>query len=334
MKHLNIKCLIALFLLFGLISCKENRAIESVNLEGTAFGTSFHITYFDKEHRDVTKSIDSLFYLINKSLSTYIKNSDISKINSGDQSVIVDDYFIEVFQKSLRIYRETNGVFDPTIGVLVNVWGFGPEKPTQTLDTIKIKKLLNLVGFDKVHLRNGRISKTNDSIYLDFNAIAKGYAVDVAGRFLESKNINNYLVEIGGEIRSRGINKNKNSLWKVGIENPNFDGTRSFDKVITLSNEAMATSGSYRKFKLDSISGEKYTHILNAKTGMPMQSNLLSVSIISSIDCADVDGYATALMAMSLMDAKVFLKEHDSLKGFLIYSTEAGELNTFSTTNF
>ncbi len=331
----RIKYIVISILLITVFSCKKTAEKQEIHeytkLEGVAFGTTFHITY--RSTQDYTKQVDSLFHLINKSLSTYIPNSDISKINIGDTTIIVDDYFKEVFEKSKKIYKETQGAFDPTIGVLVNAWNFGPKKTITDPDTTTIIRLLDLVGFDKVRLQNGKITKENDSIYVDFNAIAKGYAVDVAGRFLESRNVKNYLVEIGGEIRARGKSASKES-WKTGIEEPNFDGTRSIGKVIDLNNQAMATSGSYRKFKIDAITGKKYVHIINPKTGYPTQSNLLSVSIISELDCADVDGYATALMAMTLEEATQFLAEYTYLKGYLVYVTTAGKLETFTTKNF
>jgi len=333
MKRLKF---IAIFvLLFIVFACKNKDEKEEIyeytKLEGVAFGTTFHITY--DAATDYTKQVDSLFHLINKSLSTYIPNSDISKINSGDSTVVIDDYFKEVFEKSKKIFEETQGVFDPTIGVLVNAWNFGPKEISTTPDSMAIMKLLDFVGFDKVQLRNRKITKENDNIYFDFNAIAKGYAVDIAGRFLESQNVENYLVEIGGEIRARGKNAAKN-LWKTGIEEPNFDGTRSIGKIIELENQSMATSGSYRKFKIDTITGEKYVHIINPKTGYPTQSNLLSVSIVSDLDCADTDGYATALMAMPLETAIEFLAEHPYLNGYLIYLTKEGELETYTTKDF
>ena len=330
------KALLIFFWIVGLsfFSCKKSNELHLDKLVGQAFGTEFHITYYDTEQRDLAKQVDSLFYLINKSLSTYIPTSDISKINKGDTSIFVDAYFKEVFQKSKKVYNETNGIFDPTIDALVNAWGFGPQSPLVSPDSLKIKELLTLVGFDKVQLTNGKIIKTNNSIYLGFNAIAKGYAVDVVARFLESKNIMNYLVEIGGEIRARGNNQTKKVPWKMGIEEPNFDGTRSLKKIIELKDEAIATSGNYRKFKIDSISGKKYAHILNTKTGYPSQNSLLSVSVIAKLDCADVDAYATALMAMPLEDAKKFLDKHQELKGFLIYSNNDGNVETFATSNF
>ena len=323
-----------LTLIFVISSCKKKDKLLAIKLEGYAFGTTFHITYYDTDEHDFTKQVDSLFHLVNKSLSTYIPTSDISKINQGDTTIVVDAYFTEVYQKSLKIYNETNGVFDPTIGILVNAWGFGPKKTTTIPDSLQIDKLLEFVGFDKVQLENGKIIKEYDSIYFDFNAIAKGYAIDIASRYLESNSITNYLVEIGGEVRVRGYNIDKNVPWQMGIENPNFDGTRSLGKVVALKDESTATSGSYRKFKIDSVTGKKYAHILNTKTGYPAQNNLLSTTIIARLDCADVDGYATAIMAMSFKEATSFLAKHPELKGFLIYSDDNGNLQTFTTSNF
>ncbi|MEN8124791.1 MAG: FAD:protein FMN transferase [Bacteroidota bacterium] len=325
-----MKKIILLALLSVLLyACKNSGEIGKISqLEGQALGTTFHITYIDSEHRNFESQIDSLFHTLNRSLSTYIPNSDISKINNGDSTILVDKMFTEVFQKSKRIFVETNGYFDPTIGVLVNAWGFGPGVRIEDLDSVKIIELLKFVGFDKVNIKNNRVDKKYKNIYLDFNAIAKGYAVDIIGRFFEENKINNYLVEIGGEVRTRGLNQ-KNKPWKIAIEKPNFDGTRSFQTFVNLENESIATAGNYRKFKIDKKTGKRYAHTLDTKSGFPSKSNLLSASVIANLDCADVDGYATALMALGFEKSKLFLKEHHELKAFLIYIDKDGEINTF-----
>ncbi len=313
-----------------LLSCEKDN--EYTQLSGSAFGTYLSIQYQDNLNRDFNKSVDSLIKSVNSSLSTYQKNSIISRINQGEKNIVVDDKFIEVYQKSKRIYNETNGVFDPTIGVLVNAWDFGPEKSIKNLDSITVSKLMKQVGFDKVHLQKNKIIKENPKTYFDFNAIAKGYGIDVIGRFFESKNIKNYKVEIGGEIRARGKNAS-NNYWRIGIEHPNFDGTQSIQKVIELQNESIATSGTYRKFNTDE-NGNKYAHILNTKTGYPAKSNLLSASVIAPLDCADVDGYATTLIAFGLEKSKEFLKNHQELKVLLIYVDENGKMQTYQTESF
>ncbi len=324
-----MKKLVLLISVIAFVSCNKK---EYNILSGTAFGTSFLIKYQDNIQRDLSKSIDSIIKSVNKSLSTYDKNSDISKINQGNNTIIVDEKFIEVYNKSKKIFIETNGVFDPTIGVLVNAWDFGPEKKLKNLDSLQIKNLMQQVGFNKVHILNNKVIKENNKTYFDFNAIAKGYGIDVIGRFFEAKKITNYMIDIGGEIRARG-KSDSNTLWKIGIEKPNFDGTQSIQKIVTLNNESIATSGTYRKFKIDE-NGNKYAHILNAKTGYPAKSNLLSASVIAPLDCADVDGYATTFIAFGLEKTKVFLKNHKELKVFLIYIDNNSEIKTYQSDNF
>lgn len=323
------KCLFMLFI-FLIVSCSSNES-DVKKIQGNAIGTTFSIKYLDTSDTNFEVKIDSLIKAINKSTSTYIPTSDISKINKGDSTVIIDAYFEEVFTKSDKIYKETGGDFDPTVGVLVNAWGFGPGDKIENLDSLKIKELLKFVGFDKVKIENGRVLKKYPEIYFDFNAIGKGYLVDVIGRLFEQYHIENYMVEIGGEIRAKGVNE-KGEFWRIAIENPNFDGTRSFATVIQLQNESIATSGNYRKYRL-TTDGKKYVHTINTKTGYASESNLLSASVLSKSDCADVDGYATAFMAMGLEKTKLFLENHLELKVFLIYVDENGEIKTYKSSN-
>jgi thiamine biosynthesis lipoprotein len=244
----------------------------------------------------------------------------------------VDPYFIEVFNKAGRISAESDNAFDPTIGILVNAWGFGPGPAIPDMDSLKVDSLMQTVGFYRLKLNRGKLIKPSPNTFLDFNAIAKGYGVDVIGRFLEGKGVQDYLVEIGGEIRARGVNE-KGQPWKVAIEAPNFDGSRSFQTIIELNNESIATSGNYRKFKVDSITGEKYAHTIDPRTGYPSKSNLLSASVIGSMDCANADGYATAFMAMGLLHAQAYLQNHKRMKAFLIYTDADGQIKTYKTSN-
>ncbi len=318
-------------ILLVIFSCQKKSNNLNV-LVGNAIGTTFSIKYLSNSSVNFEKKIDSLIEAVNKSTSTYISTSDISRINKGDTTVQVDNYFLEVFNKSAKIYDQTTGFFDPTVGILVNAWGFGPESSVKDLDSAKINELLKFVGFDKVAIKNKKVLKLYPEIYFDFNAIGKGYLVDVVGRMFEDYKIANYMIEIGGEIRARGVN-NKNKHWKIAIENPNFDGSRSFATIIQLENESMATSGNYRKYRV-SDDGIKYVHTINTNTGYATESNLLSASVISKSDCADVDGYATAFMAMGLENSIQFLENHSELKAFLIYSNNKGELETYATENF
>jgi thiamine biosynthesis lipoprotein len=269
-------------------------------------------------------------------MSTYIPDSDISRINRNE-SVVVDTHFKSVFIASKRIYETTDGVFDPTIGAVVNAWDFGPEGKIVGLDSLKINQLMTSVGLHKVSLildsKGDKISKP-EGAFLDFNAIAKGYGVDVIAKFLERKNINNYLVEIGGEIRCKGKNIERNKSWNVGLDRPRFDGVQdqSPQRAIRLSNQAMATSGTYRKFKMDE-NGNRYSHIINTKTGYPSKTNILSVSVIAK-DCMTADAYATAFQAMGIAKVTEFLKSHPELKVFIIFENDQNEFETLNLNNF
>jgi thiamine biosynthesis lipoprotein len=323
MKYFHFLLVFSIFLVFA--TCKKEHLFKDYTLKGLVFGTTYKITYLNSD-TNYQKSIDSLFLKMNLSLSTYMERSDISKINKGDTDVIVDDFFVEVFKKSKRIFTETDGFFDPTVGNLVNAWGFGPkiEKLNLTEDQVKVK--MQFVGLDKVTLKNTRIVKEKPEIYLDFNSIAKGFGIDVVARFLESKKIDNYLVEIGGEIRTGGF-KEEQQPWIVKLVDP-IESNSGF-KNLNLSNKSMATSGNYRKFRITDT-GKKYVHTINPKTGYATESNLLSVSVIADLDCADVDAYATAFMAMGLEKTKSFLDKNTKLEVILLFTNAKGNLEEYT----
>ena len=322
----------SIFLLFVLtlffVSCQEEK---NTKLSGPVFGTSYGITYYSKTNKDIHKELDSLFSVINKSLSTYKEDSEISKINRNEET-IVDKHFITVFNESKHIFKETEGAFDPTIGAVVNAWNFGPKGKVIGLDELKVDSLMASVGLDKVNLVGDKIIKENPSTFIDFNAIAKGYGVDVVANFLESQNINNYIVEIGGEIRCKGMNMETKHPWRVGIEKPNFDGTQSLIRAINMQDEAMATSGTYRKFSIDE-NGNRYSHIIDTKTGYPSKTNLLSISVIAET-CMVADAYTTAFKAMGIENVKQFLETHPELKVFLIFENDNNELETIALNGF
>jgi thiamine biosynthesis lipoprotein len=321
------KSVFLLIITVTIVSCKPEP--KNTKLSGQVFGTSYSVIYDNNINYE--KQFDSLFYVINKSMSTYIQDSDISKLNRNEV-VEVNTHFINVFNTSKIIYDVTSGAFDPTIGGIVNAWDFGPEGKIVALDSLKIDSLMQSVGLDKVKRRGNVILRENLNTYLDFNAIAKGYAVDVIAEFFESQRVEDYLVEIGGEMRSKGINKEKQKPWTVGIDRPNFDGSQSVIKAIAFKNEAMATSGTYRKFKLDD-KGNRYAHIIDTKTGYPSKTNVLSVSVIAN-DCMTADAYATAFQAMGIEKVTELLKTHPELKVFFVFENESNELETIALNGF
>jgi thiamine biosynthesis lipoprotein len=310
------------------VSCSQ--APENTKYSGAIFGTYFNITYYSDEEQDHQEAVDSIFEVINYSLSTYIPDSDISRFNRNEQ-VEVDQHFKAVFKASKKIFKETKGAFDPTIGNVVNAWNFGPDENKFLTDSITISTLMNFVGFDKVIMLEDRFIKP-DSVYLDFNAIAKGYAIDQVSEYLETQGIRNYLVDIGGDLRSAGINKESETQWRIGVDDPNFDGSQTYSKIISLSNKGMATSGVYRKFKVDK-NGNRYAHIIDTSTGYPTKTNVLSVSVIAP-NAMLADGYATAFQAMGVEQTEAFLEFHPELQVYFIVYDGGETLSAISLNSF
>ena len=316
---------------FLLFSCKpkEPKIFKNRNI-GPALGTSYSLIYLADKELDYQKEIDSVFASVNMSMSTYIPDSDISKINQGDSTLVVDEMFQEVFLLSKTIYEKTEGYFDPTVGTLVNAWGFGPGEQI-SLDSTRVDSLMRFVGFDKVSLTiEKRIRKQSPNIYFDFNAIAKGYAIDRLAVLMTEKGIQNYLLEVGGEVVAKGENTLNKRPWGIGVTDPE---TKSAKVSIHLEDRAMASSGNYRKFRIDSITGKKYVHTINPKTGFTKNSGTLAVNILAPT-CAEADAYATAFMAMDIQKTKDFLNSQKTLDAYIIYIDINDETQEFITDGF
>ncbi|MGQ1908524.1 FAD:protein FMN transferase [Marinifilum sp. RC60d5] len=321
------KFTILLLLSFMAVSCKQ-KAKYHFN-EGKVFGTFYHITYqYPKEvglQSDILKKLEEFDY----SLSTYNAESVISLVNQNDSSVVLDKYFIHCFKKSEEIAKITNGAFDWTVAPLVNAWGFGFKNKLEPSE-IPVDSLLNIVGYDKVCLKQGKVIKKDSRIMFDASAIAKGYGVDVVADFLESKGVTNYLVEIGGEIRAKG-KSNKNRVWRVGIDKPIDDPSslsRQIQDVIELENGALATSGNYRQFYVKD--GKKYAHTIDPRLGYPVQHSLLSSSVVAD-DCMTADAYATSFMVLGLEKSIEIVQKDNQLEAYFIYSDQDGNLKTYIT---
>ncbi len=302
---------------------------EYIKLAGFTQGTSYHITYESKRGENLQEEIDTLLAGFDKTFSIYLPGSVISRINRNDSGVIINEHFIKVFNKAYDIYEATEGTFDITVAPLVNAWGFGFTQATN-IDSSLIDSLLNYVGMDKVVIEDKKIRKKYKETMLDCNAIAQGYAVDFIANYLERKGIKNYLVEIGGEIKTMGLNE-KGNVWRIGIDKPSennlIPGTY-LQAVIQLNNRSLATSGNYRKFY--EKDGIRYTHSIDPKTGYPVLSSLLSATVLAE-DCMTADAYATAFMVMGLERAKNFLMKHRELEAYLVYSDDQGNYQVFIT---
>lgn len=299
------------------------------SISGDTQGTRYNITYEDKAGRNLQPKIDQLLHKFDLSLSSYIDESIISKVNNNVEDVRLDRYFRTVFNKSEEIYHLTDGAFDITVASYVNAWGFGPQKGI-TVDSMAIDSIKPFVGMHNIELIGGNLKKSHPNVKVDVNAIAQGYSVDVVAEFLERKGINNYLIEIGGELLAKGVNK-KGQKWKIGIDKPiddNFATGQNLQAIIEISGKALATSGNYRKFY--EKDGVKYVHSINPKTGYPVKSRLLSTTVIAT-DCMTADAFATAFMVMGLERSIMFLSHHKEIDAYLVYSDDKGNFRTFMT---
>ncbi|UII76726.1 FAD:protein FMN transferase [Flagellimonas sp. HMM57] len=329
LKCFSLLALVALMML----GCNSNTTYVRNQNIGNALGTTYSIIYISDVKLDFQKEIDSVFQVFNKSMSTYLPDSDISKINDGDSTLVIDQMLLDVFMQSKDVHYETDGYFDPTIGVLANAWGFGPGQQIE-LDSTKVDSLMEYVGFQKIGLtKDYRIVKAKKEIRFDFNAIAKGYAIDRLGRMLEENEIDNYLIEVGGEILAKGTNVLNGKSWKVAIDDPEDLTNRGGAAIIELKDAAMASSGNYRKFRVDPVTKEKYVHTINPKTGYTKNSNILSATVIAEY-CMQADAYATAFMAMNLDATLELLEKHKEMEAFIIYVDDDGNTANFMTKGF
>jgi thiamine biosynthesis lipoprotein len=303
-------------------------AVEYKKIHGQTQGTTYNITYEDRKGRELKPRIEMLLSKFDLSLSIYEPQSIISRINNN-QDIRVDRNFRRVFHKAEEVYHISDGAFDITVGPLINAWGFGPKASIST-DSITIDSILQFVGMDKIKLDGSYLIKEEPNIQLDVNAIAQGYSVDLVAEFLERKGIANYLVEIGGEVKTKGVNE-KGNLWKIGIDKPidnNYIAGKNLQAIIQLDNKSVATSGNYRKFY--EKDGIKYAHSINPKTGYPVLSRLLSATVMSK-DCMTADAYATAFMVMGLEKSIILLSDQNTIEAYFIYSDDNGNLKTYMT---
>ncbi len=322
-------------------SCK-NTLVPFENIKGETMGTFYNIKYQSNGHTHLQKSIDSILVLFNNSLSTYIKESTISTFNSSDSvycfSPKDDIYFKPVFEKSKDIYVLTEGFFNPSIAPLVNYYGFGysEKKTIKEKDTTIIMDLLQLLRFEEITLTEDKaticLRKPAPKVALDFSAIAKGYGVDIIAEFLKDKGIKNFMVEIGGEISTLGVN-DKGQQWVIGINRPDEKSSMTAIEIpLQVSNKSVATSGNYRNSY--ESTGQKFAHIINPKTGLSYQTDILSTTVIAD-DCMSADALATAFMVMGLEKSLQLANNIKNVDAFFIFDLEGdGQLEYRATNNF
>lgn len=310
-----------------LISSCEQKKSEYLKIAGYAQGTSYHITYENSKNEDYSEAIDSILKAFDKSCSMYDSTSIISRINNNDPTVEADDWFIDVFKKSAEVNALSQGALDITVGPVVRAWGFGAQ-PMAKHNKAYIDSLLQYIGMEKVKLEGRKVIKQLPGVSLDVNAVAQGYSVDVLSKFFDEKGIKNYLVEIGGEVRSKGTNA-KNTFWHVGIDRPADDNIipgQQIEAIIELNNKSLTTAGNYRKFFVEN--GVKYGHTIDPKTGFPAKNTLLSATVVAD-DAITADAWDTAFMVLGVEKSKEILKKLPGIEVYFIYSNEKGEYEIY-----
>jgi thiamine biosynthesis lipoprotein len=319
---------IALIVPILISSCTQKPSY--IKNEGYVFGTTYHFTYESKTNLE--PELKALLNEFNRSLSTYDPNSIISRINKNDTTVVADSFFMQCFEKSMEISKITDGAFDLTVAPVVNAWGFGFDE-SKKADATLIDSLMHFVGYEKVKMENHRVIKQFAGTMLDASAVAKGQGVDVAANYLEKQGIQTYMVEIGGEVRVKGINAS-GSLWKIGIDKPIEDinaSNRELQDVVLLKNKSMATSGNYRQFY--EKDGVIYSHTINPKTGYPARHSLLSASVIAD-DCMTADAFATAFMVMGIDKSIALSTKLDYLEVYFIYADSSNTMQVYASEQF
>ena len=315
---------LALLIIGTVLIIGRQRSMAYQHDTGFIFGTVYHVTY--QYNRDLKDEIEAELNKVDNSLSPFNSQSVITAVNQN-KNPEVNEMFSDVFNLAEQVSQETDGAFDITVAPMVNLWGFGFKKGISPSKQ-KIDSLRQIVGYKKVSLRDGHVIKADKRIMLDCSAIAKGYGSDVVARYLRSKGITNFMIEIGGEIVTSGKSE-KRLPWKIGVTKPTDDSlntNQELETVLNVTDKAMATSGNYRNFYYKG--GKKYAHTIDPKTGYPVQHSLLSSTVLAS-NCATADAYATAFMVLGIDKAKVVLQKHPELMAYFIYAGPDGKMKVW-----
>ena len=316
------------FLIIGTIlilsKSKQTANPEYRSAQGLVFGTRYNITYLYND--DLKPDIEKTLARVDNALSMFNPESTISRVNNYEVVLVSDPLFLKVFHRAMEISEWTNGAFDITVAPAVNAWGFG-FKHAENIKQSTIDSLMEITGYWKIHELNGMIEKDDPRIMLDCSAIAKGFGSDMVADMLRSKGIDDFMVEIGGEIVVSGHNP-KGKLWNIGISKPVDDSlsvNNELQTVIPVTDIAIATSGNYRNFYVKD--GRKYAHTIDPHTCMPVSHNLLSATVFAS-DCATADALATSMMVMGLDSAQALCARHPEIQAYFIYEAPDGTIGT------
>lgn len=322
-----MKKLILFVIVFILFACnsKKEAYIES---KGDIFHTTYSIKY--KYNRSLHAEIEAELARFDDSLNPFKPTSIISKVNNNEE-VVLDSFFVNVINRAQKVSEVSEGLFDITVSPLVNAWGFG-FKNMDKISPEVIDSLKQLVDYRKITAENGHIVKASPSVQINTSAIAKGYSSDVIANLLESYGIEDYMVEIGGEVVAKGVNS-KGECWHIGIDKPIDDRNpdrRELEVILQLCDKSIATSGNYRNFYLKD--GKKFAHTINPKTGYPSQTNVLSATVVAD-DCMTADAYATVFMLSDTARTRE-IAQQENLSYMLILGASDSVYTIVKSANF
>lgn len=306
--------------------------LKKVRFSGYAQGTTYRITYLEDDSLSWQEEIEKMLDSIDRSLSLYRPGSLISRFNEHPRGMVMDRFMREVVEKSLEISRQSEGAFDITIKPLMDLWGFGVKRHRQVPDSAVVQEALTYTGYRLLDIRGDSLIKKDPRVQIDAGGIAQGYAVDVLAELLEEKGVLHYLVELGGEIRTRGYN-DQSEKWKIGIEKPaEGQGNQTpLEQIIALSGPSIAVSGDYRNFY--ESGGKHYTHHIDPHTGRPKESLVISVAVIAP-DCMTADALGNVPMILGIEQSLSALRQFPGVSAFFIFKDACGDLQTLATEEF
>jgi len=327
-----IKAQLMLGFLFLFSGCTKNR------IETTIIGNTMGTTYLVKlilendslDYKNIQQGIDSVLNTVNRHMSTWDPKSEISMFNFSNSILpfVASESLIDIMRSSLDISKKTDGLFDVTVYELMRLWGFGPNPKSGIPTMDEVKSVLQSSGYENIKIENGTLIKKNKNLKLDLNAIAKGYGVDKVFDYVKKQGYNDIFIEIGGEVRCSGKNK-RNQKWTIGIENPisKNDIKSNICGILDLEEGAVATSGNYRNFT--NLAGDIIGHTLNPKTGFPIITDVLSVTVLAK-SCILADSWATALMVMNFGNGYQYVKNNPEIEAIWLLKEKENQNRYFS----
>ena len=332
-KTIAILQILSILSILPSCSTRISPSYSQFQISGFAQGTSYQISYYASDAIISSRSIDQKFSELDSSLSIYKSYSLINKFNNSETGIEMDEHLKKVVKRSLKIWKESEGVFDISILAIVDSWGFGVKRHSNQPSEEVISKALACSGSDKLHILGNKLIKDIPCLKIDVNGIAQGYSVDVIADFIESQGIQNYLIEIGGEIRVKGRKQPGKQIMRIGIEQPVYDKNEeaTLQKIIELKGGAMTTSGNYRKYIQNG--SKRFSHLMDPKTGSPLENELISVTVRTS-NAMSADGYDNVLIGMGIEKAFNFLKRHKGLEAYFIYQDTDGTVRDTASLGF